>query len=645
MRRLAWSSLVLALVLLVGAPGWQHVVGPGEAADTLQQRARRFAASRHRRALSALRLAHLSQAVDPLSGKPGYVAKLVDDSTGASFIVTLNGDGSQYDHQDRRDAIRTALQQRRGTITAQSLQGATAPGDQERPTILWLRAGRAAAVSRPAARGPRELVDTDPEVRALATAVDESRASGIAPIVDPVVARLRQRGRVPRSHRYAPAVSVSLTAAEAADVARWPEVDRVYLDEIASDEMDIARPSLKASIVHNRGYSGNGIRISVIEVNGRIATHSSLEVTQDTTYVCGSPSTHSTAVAGMINSLHPSIRGVAPGALLWASGSCSGLSSQLQDRANAAVDWGARAVNLSWGGTATLIPGANDRFFDDFVLNRHVLVVKSAGNRAGPCNGDAKLTSPALAYNLITVGGYDDRNTVAWEDDIMDDCSSYVNPSSTNGDREKPEVVAPSMNVQSTLVNGTVGNAGSGTSWASAEITGVAALLMQRAPTLQFWPEAVKAILMATAIHNIEGDRRLSDLDGTGGVSVDRADDVVRGARGGWDGVTFECDINSPLPGPVDIPIVLEAGRRARATIAWDTDTAYNLYELQPGADLDLTILDAGNAVVASSSSLDNTYEVVDFYPVATGTYTLRISTARCDISPRYLGWAWWREG
>lgn len=645
MKRAAWTSLLLALVLLIGAPGWQYVVGQGQAADSLQERARRFVAARHKRARASLRLAHLSQGLDALTGKPAYTAKVIEDSTGLSYTIVLV-DGQEYDTRDRRDAIRSALRNRRQTLGSQINQQETRSSPTgEVPAIVWLKATRSRALPRPSARRAYALVDTEAEVRALSTAVDESRASGVVPIIDPVVARLRQRGRNPRGHRYAPAVSVSLTAADIAELDRWPEVDRVYADEIASAEMDVARPSLKASIVQNRGYSGTGMRVAIVEVGGRIATNASLEVTQDPTYVCGSPSTHSTAVAGLINSLHPSIRGIAPGALLWATGSCSGSSSQLQDRAGAAVDWGARAINLSWGGTATFVPGANDRFFDDMVLNRNVFVVKSAGNRAGPCQGDAKLTSPALAYNLLTVGGYDDRNTVGWDDDIMDECSSYVDPSSSNGDREKPEVVAPSISISSTLVTGDVGNAGSGTSWASAELAGVGALVMQRAPTLQFWPEALKAILMATAIHNVEGDGRLSEKDGVGGVSAERADDVARGTRGGWDGVTFECDDQSPLPAPVDIPMTLVAGRRTRAAIAWDTDPDYNLYELQPGADLDITVLDGNSVAVTSSASLDNTYEIVDFYPVVSGGYTLRITTSRCDISPRYLGWAWWREG
>src|SRR5204862_205804 len=69
-----------------------------------------------------------------------------------------------------------------------------------------------------------------------------------------------------------------------------------------------------------------------------------------------------------------------------------------------------------------------------------------------------------------------------------------------------------------------------GTSMAAAMVSGAAALVMERAPWLKGSPEAVRALLIATAVHNLAGDRRLSDKDGTGGLSVDRADEVAAAA-------------------------------------------------------------------------------------------------------------------
>jgi len=119
---------------------------------------------------------------------------------------------------------------------------------------------------------------------------------------------------------------------------------------------------------------------------------------------------------------------------------------------------------------------------------------------------------------------------------------------------------------------------------------------------------------------------------------------VVRGFRGGWNGQTFECDASTPVA-PIDVPMTLVTNRRTRAVIVWDTDTNYDLYDEQPGADLDIAVLGPTGTVVATSASLDNTYEIVDFLPAADGVYTLRITTSRCDMSPRYLAWAWWRAG
>jgi hypothetical protein len=96
----------------------------------------------------------------------------------------------------------------------------------------------------------------------------------------------------------------------------------------------------------------------------------------------------------------------------------------------------------------------------------------------------------------------------------------------------------------------------------------------------------------------------------------------------------------------------LTAGRRTRAVIAWNNDPAYEFYEDQPSADLNVAVLDpSGNAVLdaygnaVASASWDNTFEMVDFIPALTGDYTLRVTAGRCDLSPRYLGWAWWRAG
>jgi hypothetical protein len=43
---------------------------------------------------------------------------------------------------------------------------------------------------------------------------------------------------------------------------------------------------------------------------------------------------------------------------------------------------------------------------------------------------------------------------------------------------------------------------------------------MQRDADLKNWPTAVKAIIMASAVHNVEGDRQLSAQDGAGSIDA-----------------------------------------------------------------------------------------------------------------------------
>lgn len=458
-------------------------------------------------------------------------------------------------------------------------------------------------------------------------------------VVAPVAERLRSLGYEVMTFQHSPMLQARLKPADIRQVAKWPQVDRVYEMGYSGPALDVARPTIGADAVNARDYTGSGVRGAQIEVGGRIATDNPYlaGVTQDTTYVCAQPSSHSTAVAGIIRSTHSSVRGISSDVSLWAGGSCTGNNAELANRSLAAADWGARVLNLSIQADTNLSLGPLDRFYDDIVINRYRTVVAAAGNY-GVTTGN--VASPGLAYNVITVGNFDDGNSIAWGD-TMNPTSSWRDPLSTNADREKPEVAAPGTRINSTTLSSPwTGDVGSGTSYAAPMVTGTGALLMQRNSSLQYWPEAVKAILMVTAVNNIEGDTRLSEKDGAGGIVADRADDVALGVSGTWGGQGYSCATASTL----DVAnMYVTAGTRLRAAIAWDNDISYADYANRPSADLDLHIIDPAGNVASGSYSFDNAYEIVDFTAATTGTYKLRVSKYRCDLSPRWLGWAWRR--
>jgi len=166
---------------------------------------------------------------------------------------------------------------------------------------------------------------------------------------------------------------------------------------------------------------------------------------------------------------------------------------------------------------------------------------------------------------------------------------------------------------------------------------------MSRNSALGVWPEAIRAILMASAVVNIEGSTRLSEIDGVGGIECDSADDIVSGAAGGE---LHEAVSSSSFPR--DITFSASAGKTVRVVIAWDSNPDQPAAGTTPvsdplNADLDLTVYAPDGTPVASSYSNDNSYEIVEFTASTTGAYTARISATRFEGASEYLATAWWQ--
>jgi hypothetical protein len=570
----------------------------------------------------------------------------IADRQGNVYGATVSSSG-QAVNSEAMFAASAATVNRSGKINpvlAERL--AAAPAGQPIPSIIWFK-GPQTSQERPSQTSQSMSAE---QITAMQGRVDSARAAAVAPFNQRATRQITAAGGTSVStDRYEPVVYAALTPAQIRQVAQLPDVLEVYEDSINQSELNIVGPVVGAPTVHARGIRGVGVRVGVIEVGGRAATANPFlsGIVQDPTFACGTPQGHTTGVTGIIRSTASPHRGIAPGVTLRVGGSCSGNSSQLLSRSTAAADWGATALNLSWGSDTgrvlnVNISQASDRFYDGMVINRFRTVVKSAGNNAGGFGtGTGNISSPGLGYNVLTVGNFDDRNTVPPGDDLMAPSSSFRDPISSSGDRNKPEVSAPGTNIISTTTAAPwIGNIGTGTSYSAPVVTGIAALLMQRNSVFASWPEAVKAVLMATATQNIEGAARLSDRDGAGGVQAVRADDVARRVNGNWGVTGYTCSTNANL---VLTSPSLVAGARYRAVIAWDTDPNYPSYASRPSADLDLSITNPSGASVATSASFDNTYEIVDFRPTVSGTHRVTVRKFRCDLSPRFLGWSWHR--
>jgi hypothetical protein len=628
-------GLLSGMVTFMMAGLVEPAIGAQPATDT-NTVAREIAAKKAGRAVNDMEVISSATASYPLSGRSALDVKVLDGRSGDVYQVSLDDRGREADTHALRTDEAKARSARHGKLEPALAErlGQLPPGERV-SVAIWLKEGEYTPLARPQGSLSEE------EIERFLKSVDEHRAAAVSRVTAPFTARLRSLGETAEADTYAPVLFAELPAGRVRQVAEWDEVDTIYVGgRQGAPELDVARSTVNAHLVQSAGYTGSGVKLAQVESKGgRVATSNPnlAGVTQDTTYVCQTAGGHATAVAGIIRSTHSVDKGIAPGASLWAGGSCSGAQNELTNRSTAAADWGAKAINLSWGDHIGLTPGSLDRFYDNLVINRYRSVVKSAGNRGAGCGFEGDITSPAMGYNVLAVGNFNDMNSVGWTGDAMSGCSSWKDPISVHNDREKPDLAAPGSNIISTtLASPWVGDVGSGTSYAAPVVTGAIGQLVQKDSLLGSWPESIRAVLQASAVHNIEGATRLSEYDGAGGLDVKKAYDTVAGGK--WGKANYTCTSATQMNAAT---MTLTGGQRTRVAIAWDNDPAYADYANRPGADLDLQVVNSAGTVVAGSYSFDNTHEIVDFTPSTSGSYTLRVNKASCLYSPRYLGWAW----
>ena len=166
-----------------------------------------------------------------------------------------------------------------------------------------------------------------------------------------------------------------------------------------------------------------------------------------------------------------------------------------------------RVINLSFGAPANLSYRADPMSAAVEIAWRRGLVVVAASGNGGPAR-DTVLT-PGIDPYAITVGATDDRGTLGRGDDLLAWFSAWGSPDSN----AKPDLVAPGRRIVSLRVPGSaldtlfpervvVAQNGAtyfrltGTSMATAVVSGAAALLLAGRPNLT--PDQVKALLVGT---------------------------------------------------------------------------------------------------------------------------------------------------
>lgn len=334
------------------------------------------------------------------------------------------------------------------------------------------------------------------------------------------------------------AVSATLTASNIINLSNQSNVAYISLDRTLGATLDYSTAAANAPVAWSAGLNGSGVGIAVIDSG--IAAHPDLasRVVYRQSFVGGSQYDdfgHGTHVAGIIagsgksSNLQGSphiLKGVAWNAKLLDLRvlDANGLSNDsvviaaIQQAVRLKNTYNVRVINLSLG-RPFYESCSRDPLCQavEAAWRNGIVVVVAAGNLGR--NGYATVLCPGNSPHAITVGAMKTEDTYPRTDDLV---ASYSSKGPTYIDlTAKPDVVAPGNLVVSLRAPGSTlereypanivsptyygASAGStpeyfrlsGTSMATPVVSGAAALMIQKDPTLS--PDTIKARLMKTA--------------------------------------------------------------------------------------------------------------------------------------------------
>lgn len=385
----------------------------------------------------------------------------------------------------------------------------------------------------------------------------------------------------------APMVALRTTAAVLNDLSRQATVG--VIEHYAPDTETLVPQANGNHFLHSgrfhvaQGYSppvaGNGVAIGVLEGTqprpGSVGAFAGwLDGANDIYCTSGISGFHSEAVAsviasdpnfGTLNGGPRWLDGAAPGARLILAnmgnffpgfGHCTAGSvdptcnptCSLANTYVAATNWalgrGAQVLLNANAFSGQTLPGQYhwlDRYTDwrvntpSVAPHSHFPTVVTVGGQSLCQSGPGQAMNGC--YNCLVVGGSNDQDDETRSNDVH----GQMCDKNLNTDLEVPHVDAIGSQVRAMggfsdnlVTEGRWGSAaGVSTSWASPQVAGLAALAIAERPALSQYPEAVRAVLMATATKDTDGNPlvlgdTLDDKDGAGLINAGVAARLLR---------------------------------------------------------------------------------------------------------------------
>lgn len=374
---------------------------------------------------------------------------------------------------------------------------------------------------------------------------------------------------------------------------------------------------------------------------------------------------HPTWVAGCVSAVERGAKGHAPGAILLNANAASWTDADLEAACDWAVTSNANVVNGSYGattgnGTTGGVMNAHTNYMDFIARSTNTTIVLAAGNfRTVGTVLHREIHTPAIGYNVLAVGNIDQNRTGDWADDTLNPTSSLINPISARNDRHKPELSAPGTNIFTTApinyrntnrtgtFTGTINNGPgitafddgapnridydvTGTSFSAPMVAGIAAIAQEMDAAAWRRQVIIRAVLIAAATHRVVNPPAGSSWAAGEGTGTINCMDVRRilNTNVSSAGYTDWNATSTTFPN-TSYTATLTNGQRLRVALVWNSqafNNPPNPITNQQLIDLDLALLNSGGTVLRSSTSWDNTVEVVDYTATSNITVTIRVT-------------------
>ena len=262
----------IPLVVILAAVGALLSFGYGgsntvaQAPMDLEKTALERVAERYGVPISALVVSNSTMANYPISGKTAFKFKVADTRIGGEvYGMTLDSNGAELDAESLQANERAAYAAKYGKLDPALADRLAGASDGELIKVsIWL--------NKPPYEPQRPDPKSNPgitreQLDQIIKENDARKAAHVVPVVTPVAVRLQALGyEVTFMGTLHALIHARLTPTAIREVAAWSEVKEIYLDEAtAQDELGVARPTIYANTVHNRGITGTGIKVAQLD--------------------------------------------------------------------------------------------------------------------------------------------------------------------------------------------------------------------------------------------------------------------------------------------------------------------------------------------------------------------------------------------